>query len=378
MSNSENSNQNVANSMQQLKQRYLIQLSQRIEHLEKILVSINDNQLNEAMSVELKSQAHKLNGTGATYGFPAISSAGKDLEECMDVNKKNTRELIPKINGLIAQCEIAINSSNIITIEDSEKTELQNLVLSQEFPLLLIIDDDEDVRIMLAELFKDHAKTIHATNAQQGLLSIRQYKPDLILLDNNMPGELSGLMLLENIQKIEEIKKIPIIMITASDDAQEVMRGLMAGAVDYITKPFDPAILTSKISQRLQRLKNTILVADDDPNIRDLLTHKFENIGLKIITANDGNEAWNILQTQSIQVAILDRMMPGIDGLTLLRMIRNTKNLSKIAVIFLTAKHADTDVLEGLNTGAVDYITKPFNPNELLARCTRLLENKNT
>jgi len=71
---------------------------------------------------------------------------------------------------------------------------------------------------------------------------------------------------------------------------------------------------------------------------------------------------------------LLDRMMPGFDGMTLLRKMKATDSLSGIPVIFLTARHYGADVLEGLDSGAADYISKPFNPDEVVTRCLRILE----
>jgi DNA-binding response OmpR family regulator len=83
-----------------------------------------------------------------------------------------------------------------------------------------------------------------------------------------------------------------------------------------------------------------------------------------------------MLQDQQFALVILDRMMPGFDGMTVLRMMRKTEKLASTPVVFLTARHYGADVLDGLNTGAADYIVKPFDPDEVVARCVRLLDRK--
>ena len=109
----------------------------------------------------------------------------------------------------------------------------------------------------------------------------------------------------------------------------------------------------------------SILLADDETEIRDLLKLYLEKDGYQIIEALDGLEAVNKLQEVKIDLAIIDIMMPKIDGFRLLKKIREESN---IPVMVLSAKVADTDKILGLDLGADDYITKPFNPLEIVAR----------
>lgn len=117
-----------------------------------------------------------------------------------------------------------------------------------------------------------------------------------------------------------------------------------------------------------------ILVADDDEPIRNLLTHRLKSAGYSVRTCADGREAADLLdQGYSPQLAILDVMMPRLDGKRLLRMIRNDE-LSvdqQLPVIFLTSRGREEHVTEGFESGADDYITKPFRATELLARVKR-------
>ncbi len=108
-----------------------------------------------------------------------------------------------------------------------------------------------------------------------------------------------------------------------------------------------------------------ILVADDDPNVHQSLNAYFRREGYQMISAYDGNQAVECVHSQRPDIAILDIMMPGMDGLTMCRKIRETNN---IPIIMLSAKSTDLDKIRGLGTGADDYVTKPFNPLELTAR----------
>lgn len=111
--------------------------------------------------------------------------------------------------------------------------------------------------------------------------------------------------------------------------------------------------------------KETILVVDDEKEIRDLVGIYLTNEGYEVFKAFNGAEALNILEKQDIDLVILDVMMPNMDGMETCINIRKHKDMP---IIMLSAKSEDMDKIMGLTTGADDYVTKPFNPLELLAR----------
>lgn len=112
-----------------------------------------------------------------------------------------------------------------------------------------------------------------------------------------------------------------------------------------------------------------VLVAEDDPIFRRVLERQLNNWGYEAIVVQDGGEAWEILQQSNPpDLLILDWMMPGIDGLELCRRIRQKQSDRYQYVLLLTGKDEKEDVIEGLNSGADDYLTKPFDIGELRAR----------
>lgn len=111
-----------------------------------------------------------------------------------------------------------------------------------------------------------------------------------------------------------------------------------------------------------------ILIAEDDPVSRCFLEVTLVKWGYEVSAACDGNQAWQVLQRDPPSMAILDWMMPGIDGAEVCRRIRAVQAPTPVYIIMLTAKSDKKDVVEGLDAGADDYITKPFDRQELRAR----------
>ncbi len=113
-----------------------------------------------------------------------------------------------------------------------------------------------------------------------------------------------------------------------------------------------------------------ILIVDDDAEIRSLLTRYLEKNGLRATAVGDGRAMWRALDAGAFDLLVLDLMLPGDDGLTLCRTLRAKSDLP---VLMLTARGDETDRIIGLEMGADDYLPKPFNPRELLARIKVIL-----
>lgn len=109
----------------------------------------------------------------------------------------------------------------------------------------------------------------------------------------------------------------------------------------------------------------TILIADDEKEIRELLRLYLEKDGYQVLEAADGHAAVSLLEKEEIDMALLDIMMPELDGYKVLKKIRESSN---IPVMILSAKNQDADKILGLDLGADDYLAKPFNPMEAMAR----------
>lgn len=117
-------------------------------------------------------------------------------------------------------------------------------------------------------------------------------------------------------------------------------------------------------------LLDHILIVDDDPEMCNLISHFFKKHGFLVTSVPDGKEMLPLLEQESINLVVLDLMLPGEDGLVLCRNLRATSN---IPVIIVSAKGDDLDRIIGLEMGADDYLPKPFHPRELLARVRSVL-----
>jgi DNA-binding response OmpR family regulator len=123
---------------------------------------------------------------------------------------------------------------------------------------------------------------------------------------------------------------------------------------------------------------STILIIEDDPDIRELTRYNLSREGYAIVEATSGDEGLRQVQECSIDLILLDLMLPGIDGLEVCRRIRADDETKNIPIIMLTAKGEEADIVAGLEVGADDYVTKPFSPRVLLARVRAILRRGQT
>ena len=123
--------------------------------------------------------------------------------------------------------------------------------------------------------------------------------------------------------------------------------------------------------------QRTILVVEDDAPLRDTLAYNLRAEGYQVLTASDGVTALEIARQKPVSLVLLDLMLPRLDGLEVCRQLRSKPETADIAILMLTARVEETDLVVGLELGADDYVTKPYAWNELRARIRALLRRGN-
>jgi DNA-binding response OmpR family regulator len=127
------------------------------------------------------------------------------------------------------------------------------------------------------------------------------------------------------------------------------------------------------VSPTEPRSRPLVLVADDDRDILQLVSFRLERADYEVVQANDGEEALRLVKELRPDLAVLDLMMPKLNGYEVTREIRRDEETKAIPVILLTARVQEADVARGFEAGADDYLKKPFSPQELRARVQAIL-----
>ena len=365
---------------EKLKRAYVTRLNASITILETTLRNLVSGPLSQEDLANLQLLAHGLSGSGTTFGFPDVTEAGRLLDLYLDKPLKESGQetLKNKIDALIQACEKALQ---VVNLEKNEASfsQPQNTdgpsFNPRNSPYVLIIDDDENLREMISIKLKQHGFSCSGVGSAKDVQpSISVRRPDIIVLDVGLPGNASGHDVLRQIKKDPNLLSIPVLMLTASAKEQDVVAALHSGAISYVVKPVDINALAARVERLCREMRQTVLIADNDQLILALLDHKFKAKGFNVVLADNGLSTFGHIKSSKPDLVILDIVMPGIDGLSVLQMVRGDPATKSIPVIIASAKNYQSDIKAGLDAGATDYIAKPFSADDLVTRSIHILK----
>ncbi len=285
---------------------------------------------------------------------------------------------------------------------------------------ILVVEDDGVLRDVLMEKLKVSGYIpLGAEDGEVAIEKIKTEKPDMVLLDILMPKK-DGMEVLEDMNEDEEMKKIPVIVISNSGQPVEIERAKSLGAKDFLVKAiFDPNEVLEKVekiftetekneagessrapdfSERSTSVspasagvpasegsvtldkessntsKGNVLVVEDDKFLRELLVRKLFSEGFATESAIDSVSAFEILSKQKPQIILLDLILPGEDGFSILEKIKKDSNLANIPVIILSNLGQQEDIDRAMALGAMDFMVKAnFTLDEIVEKVTKAL-----
>ena len=253
---------------------------------------------------------------------------------------------------------------------------------------VLIVDDEELGRDLLARRLTNEGYSITtAVNGEAAISLMAVERFDLVLLDINMPV-MSGFEVLEWLRNRDK-QGMRVIMLTADGERNSVTASLTLGADDYLLK-------TAGIVEILHRVRRAcqdaalevqqgltsapkewqdchILVVDDESLNQEIIMRRLQGLNFTTHVAKDGRAALGVLEQQHIDLMLLDYLMPGLDGLEVIKTVRERWHGDELGIIMISAENAPELATQFYEAGADDYIAKPFHAAELQARTQSVL-----
>ena len=237
---------------------------------------------------------------------------------------------------------------------------------------ILIVDDDDDFRhLMRTRLSHAGYTVLDARDAASALHVARTQQPDMITVDLLMPG-VDGWAFIERLRHEERLASIPILVVSGAADAKTDPR--LPIDVSVIAKSEGHDRLLREISLALAgRRGATILIAEDDADLRGVLTASLTRNGHRVLPARDGAEALAAIDRDTVDLILLDLVMPNIDGFEVLARLKDHHQGRRIPVVVVTGTDRSSTELQALRLGANVYLTKPIEAAALTEEVTRLL-----
>ena len=249
---------------------------------------------------------------------------------------------------------------------------------------VLIVDDSLTVRMDLGEAFETAGfRPLLCSSVREARDALAAQRIDLVILDVLLPDG-DGVELLEEIRTRPARGDLPILMLSNEADVKDRIRGLKTGANDYVGKPYDAAHVVARGRELLRQNqpasadptpaeRTTILVIDDSVTFREELRAALEGLGYGVITATSGEKGLRLASARRPAALIVDGVMPGMDGATVIRRLRLDAALRGLPCLLLTASEEQGVELEALDAGADAFVRKEEDMDVILARFAAML-----
>lgn len=234
--------------------------------------------------------------------------------------------------------------------------------------IILVIDDDE-MNLQIAKMILERklpCKVLVADNGVDGIDFLKKQRVNLVLLDVMMP-DFDGIETLQEIRGDEQIKNVPVMMLTASGDIETIKKAGLLGVKDYIKKPFLPTNLVERVKKKLAEVhaEEILLLGDDEKKLQAMQKIIEENFSHETLTATSTSAAEKILHESDINLIIACADMKFVDGFKFLSLIASEEKFNCIPFTITTPEKI-AELIEKINTPAVEEKTKVAKPPEVV------------
>jgi len=234
----------------------------------------------------------------------------------------------------------------------------------------LVVDDDPiSLKLLATMLERNSFDVVPKESARDALDFLEKGEfVDIIVSDVMMP-HMDGFTFVRRLSMDSRLNKIPVILCTALSDRQSLVKAIEAGIAGYVVKPVKEAILIPKVVKAVESYPGAVLVVDDEELLRNLLVTTLRRDRYKVLAAESGAAAVEILKNNKVALVVSDIAMPEMDGFKLLVHIKEIDISMPVILMSGRGKYSRDSAV---SLGADDFIPKPFNNTEILTRVRAL------
>jgi diguanylate cyclase (GGDEF)-like protein len=350
-------------------QRFQGRVSEQVAQIEQASTALSQSQLQAELQQQAKQQAHSLAGSLGTFGFPEGSRLAREIERLLD------RALTSKDRKSLQKLVLALRQE----IEQPPAPSPVKLVTEEASALsrLLMVTTDAGVIEPLKQDAAEWGFQVTVSSVlQDATQKIEQNPPDLVLLDLDCGASIEESLNLLTLCNTH-IPSIAVLVLMQQNCLRDRLEIARRGGRILSQKPISATQVFEAATQLLEQStpgRAKILIVDDDPSILMTLKLLLEPWGLKVTTLADAKRFWDVLETSSPDLLILDVEFPDLNGIELCQVVRNDLRWNSLPILFLTAHTDSQTVTQVFSAGADDFVSKPIVEPELVARIMNRIE----
>ncbi|MEH1921963.1 response regulator [Nostoc sp.] len=360
--------QQFKQAMGGLWQQYQGLMVQRLTVLQELAAALSRKTLTKELRQSAEREAHKLAGVLGMFEQDNGTQIARKIEQILgkdgDFAAGEKRQLLSLIEDL---------GSLIKLMGQNADNQISGAIATQISTRLILIDPNPQLGDQLQQLVEGWQQI---SNLEEAKNFLQTTSPDLVVLNVDDAGwRKESLALLSDLAT--RTPPVPVLVLAATDELVERVTFAQYGARGFLVKPVTAAQVWDVSSQLLQRtrsLRVNILAVDDDPLILATLRPMLEPWGIRMTGLENPLRFWEVLQSTTPDLLILDVEMPHVTGIELCRAVRTDPRWQELPIVFLTAHREMETVQQVFAVGADDYVVKPVVGAELLTRITHRLE----
>lgn len=367
-------NDSLRQQLRALREDFYAKLPWRIDEIKASWARASADAGDEEASQELYRLAHNLFGSSSNLGFETLSEASLALESRLKQLRATglpiTKKDRPTIAGMIMDLQQAALVARDVDSEEEPTAAQQDQPVPSRH-LVYVVDDDPDVLKFLALQLGHRGYQVRCFSRPADALAAAQGEaPAVVVMDVVFPeGDFEGPNAIADIRRATQ-HPIGVVFLSSRGDMAARVRAMQAGGDAYLTKPVDVAKLADRLEvlgHRSSQQTHGVLIIDDDRSQTLLFKAILEHAGMRTATVTDPMQVMRALDQEHPDLILLDLYMPGVDGLDLVRVLRQRDDTAEVPIIFVSGETDPAKQLQAIGVGGDQFLTKPVKPDHLVS-----------
>ncbi|MGI0493328.1 response regulator [Alkalinema pantanalense CENA528] len=370
-------------AVQKIWQRSQPRIQEQMLTIQQAIVALDQEKITDEVLNDAIQNAHTLAGSLGMFGLPEGSTLGQKIETLLKQYQHNpkpthTKTLHPLFKALQQVLRSPVDRPSPQTSTTAASPAEEDDTENETIVILVISQDTQLPETLVAEANHSlsHLKIKRSSRLQTARKHLYQHAPQAIVLDLDHSADYATcLTFLTELH--EQAPSIPVVVLAAHHDLQERLEVMRSGARAFLPKPTSAQNVMKAVTQVLnhvEKLKSHVLVVDDDPSVLSVVQSLLQPWGFRVTTLQNPQQFWQILESDTPDILILDVMMPGVNGIELCQTVRNDPHWSDLPILFLTAHKDAATINQVYSSGGDDFVSKPIIGPELVTRVVNRLE----